>query len=152
MFRGDTPLNLDVKGRLAIPSRYRERLGDVCGGSLIITISLTHRCLTVYPFPEWKRIEDEIQRLPTFDKSAQAIRHMLIGRAAEADMDTHGRVLVAPGLREWAGLEKRVRMIGQVQKFELWNEDAWLDHFERLHAPDADVEGERSEILSSLVL
>ncbi len=152
MFRGDTPLNLDAKGRLAIPSRYRERLMDVCGGSLVTTISLTHRCLTVYPFPEWKRIEDDIQKLPTFDKNAQAIRHLLIGRASETDMDGHGRILVSPSLREWAGLDKRVRMVGQVQKFELWDQDAWLEHFEKLHAPSADVLDERSEILSSLVL
>ncbi len=152
MFRGDTPLNLDVKGRLAIPSRYRERLTDACGGSLVTTISLTHRCLTVYPFPEWKRIEDDIQKLPTFDKSAQAVRHLLIGRASETDMDSHGRILVSPPLREWAGLDKRVRMVGQVLKFELWDEDAWLEHFERLHAPSEDVVDERSEVLSSLVL
>ena len=73
MFRGDHPLNVDAKGRLAIPTRYREGLRDVCGGSLVLTISLTERCLSVYPFPEWKRIEDELQKLPALDRKAQEL-------------------------------------------------------------------------------
>lgn len=152
MFRGDTPLNLDAKGRLAIPTRYRERLAEFCGGSLVVSTSLTDRCLSIYPFPEWKRIEDDIQTLPTFDKQAQAIRHLLIGRASEADMDTHGRILLPPALRDWAALDKRVRMVGQGKKFEVWSEDAWLEHIESLHGPAGELLAEPSGALASLVL
>lgn len=152
MFRGDIPLNLDTKGRLAIPTRYRDRLMDACGGSLVLTISLTERCLTAYPFPEWKRIEDDLQNLPALDHKAQAISHLLIGHAAECDMDGQGRVLVPPALRDWAGLDKRVRMVGQVKKFELWAEDAWTARREELLSQVGDLLSEPSDAVRQLVL
>ena len=152
MFRGDHPLNVDAKGRLAIPTRYREGLRDVCGGSLVLTISLTERCLSVYPFPEWKRIEDELQKLPALDRKAQDISHLLIGNAAECDMDAQGRILVPPSLRSWARLDKRVRMIGQVRRFELWDEAAWDTRREELIGTVEDLLSDPSEALSSLVL
>ncbi len=152
MFRGDYPLNVDVKGRLAIPTRYRERLQDACGGALIVTISLTERCLSVYPFPEWKRIEEHLQNLPALDQQAQAISHLLIGHAAECDMDAQGRILIPPSLREWAGLDKRARMIGQVKKFELWDEGTWSTRREELLGKVGDLLSEPSEALNSLVL
>lgn len=152
MFRGDIPLNLDAKGRLAIPTRYRDRLMDACGGSLVLTISLKERCLTAYPFPEWKRIEDDLQKLPAFDDQAQVISHLLIGHAAECEMDGQGRVLVPPALREWAGLDKRVRMVGQVKKFELWDEGAWIARREALLGQVGDLLREPSDALRQLVL
>ena len=75
MFRGECSLSLDAKGRLAIPSRYRERLMELCGGKLIVTISLLERCLVVYPYPRWQRIEDELKDLPTLDRKAQSVIH-----------------------------------------------------------------------------
>ncbi len=152
MFRGDHSLNIDAKGRLAIPTRHRERLQDACGGSLVLTISLTERCLVAYPFPEWQRIEDHIRGLPAFDEKSQAISHLLIGHAAECDMDGQGRVLVPPGLRGWAGLDKRVHMVGQVNKFELWDEGVWAARREELLAKTADLLSEPSEALKNLVL
>ncbi len=152
MFRGDIPLNLDAKGRLAIPTRYRDRLMDACGGSLVLTISLTERCLTAYPFPEWKRIEDHLQNLPALDHKAQAISHLLIGHAAECDMDSQGRVLVPPALRDWAGLDKRVRMVGQIKKFELWAEDGWTARREELLSQVGDLLHEPSDAVRQLVL
>ena len=152
MFRGDVLLNLDPKGRLAIPTRYRDRLAEACSGSLVATISLTERCLAVYPFPEWKRIEDHLQNLPALDQQAQAISHLLIGHAAECEMDSHGRILVPPSLREWAGLDKRVRMVGQIRKFELWDEDGWAVRREELLGQVGNLLKEPSEALRSLVL
>ena len=152
MFRGDYSLNVDAKGRLAIPTRYRERLQDACSGSLVLTISLTERCLAAYPFPEWQRIEDHIQSLPAFDEKAQAISHLLIGHAAECDMDGQGRVLIPPSLREWARLDKRVHMVGQVKKFELWDEGAWAARREELLGKTAELLSDPSEALKHLVL
>mgnify|MGYP006289731881 CR=1 FL=1 len=152
MFRGDHPLTLDAKGRIAIPARHRERISELCAGALIITVSLTDKCLSMYPFPEWKRIEDDIQKLPTFDVQAQAIRHLLIGRATEMDMDSHGRILVPPALREWAELDKRVRLVGQGRKFEVWDEPRWLERIEALHGRDGTALSQPSEALSTLVL
>jgi MraZ protein len=152
LFRGDIPLNLDAKGRLAIPTRYRDRLMDACSGTLVLTISLTERCLTAYPFPEWKRIEDHLQNLPALEHKAQAISHLLIGHAAECEMDGQSRVLVPPALREWAGLDRRVRMIGQVKKFELWDEGAWIARREELLGQVGDLLHEPSDALRQLVL
>jgi len=152
VFRGDIPLNLDAKGRLAIPTRYRDRLTDACGGALVLTISLTERCLTAYPFPEWKQIEDHLQNLPALDHKAQAISHLLIGHAAECEMDGQGRVLVPPPLREWARLDKRVRMVGQVKKFELWDEGAWTARRDELLGQVGDLLIEPSDALRELVL
>lgn len=152
MFRGDVALNLDAKGRLAVPARYRALIGEGGGGTLVVTVSLTDRCLSVYPFTEWQRIEEEIQRLPTFDRQAQAIRHLLIGRACEVDMDSHGRILVPPQLRDWAKLDKRVQMVGQVMKFELWDEAAWLQRIDELHGPAGELMAQPSEALRALVL
>ncbi|NKC16146.1 MAG: division/cell wall cluster transcriptional repressor MraZ [Gammaproteobacteria bacterium] len=125
MFRGESALNMDEKGRMAVPSRYREQLHMQAGGRLVITIGLQHRCLTVYPFPDWQRIESELERLPAFDDGAEAVRHLLIGHATECDLDSHGRILVPQSLREFASLGKRVKMIGQASKFELWDDGAW---------------------------
>lgn len=152
MFRGECSLSLDAKGRLVIPSRYRERLAELCGGKLIVTISLLERCLVVYPYARWQRIEDELKDLPTLDRKAQSVIHLLIGHAADCDMDANGRVLLSQTLRKFAGLDKRIMMVGQVDKFELWDEAGWnlrrdelLDNVSQLHE-------EPSDVLRSLVL
>jgi MraZ protein len=149
VFRGDYSLNLDAKGRLAVPARFRALINERGGGALVVTVSLTDRCLTIYPLVEWQRIEEEIQQLPTFDRQAQAIRHLLIGRASEVEMDAHGRILLPPQLREWAHLDKRVQLVGQVRKFELWNQEAWL---QRIDEVAGELMSEPSEALRSLVL
>jgi MraZ protein len=125
MFRGKTTLNMDEKGRMAVPSRYRADLNSHAGGCLVMTISLKHPCLAVYPFPEWQRIENQLKGMPAFDDDAQTIRHLLIGHAVECELDGSGRILIAPALREFAGLKRRITMIGQASKFELWDDDAW---------------------------
>jgi len=129
-----------------IPSRYRERLAELCGGKLIVTISLLERCLVVYPYPRWQRIEDELKDLPTLDRKAQSVIHLLIGHAADCDMDANGRVLLSQTLRKFAGLDKRIMMVGQVDKFELWDEAGWnlrrdelLDNVSQLHEEPSDV-------------
>lgn len=152
MFRGEYPLSLDSKGRLAVPSRYRERLAESCGGKLVITISLLERCLVVYPFPDWQRIEDSLKGLPALDTKAQALSHLLIGHANDCDLDGHGRMLVPQTLREFAGLSKRIKMVGQVSKFELWDDDAWTARREQLLSQVDELQAEPSDALRGLVL
>lgn len=152
MFRGEFSLTMDAKGRLAVPARYRDRLAESCSGRLVVTIGLLERCLSVYPYPDWQRIEEDLKNLPAFDLKAQAISHLLIGHAAECELDNHGRLLVPPSLREFAALEKHVRMIGQVRKFELWSEEAWTSRREELLRQVPDLLAEPSEALRSLVL
>ncbi|RKZ35576.1 MAG: cell division/cell wall cluster transcriptional repressor MraZ [Gammaproteobacteria bacterium] len=152
MFRGEFSLTIDSKGRLAVPSRYRERLSEACGGKLVTTISLMNRCLCVYPFPQWQTLEDELKVLPALDRKAQSISHLLIGHASECDMDSHGRILVPQKLRKFAGLDKHVSMVGMVHRFELWDEAAWASTRDTLLGQVPDLLDEPSEALSSLVL
>ncbi|VFN03248.1 MAG: MraZ protein [Candidatus Kentron sp. G] len=152
MFRGEHSLTLDPKGRFAVPSRYRERILECCNGKLVITISLTERCLAVYPFPDWQKIEDELRTLPALDRKAQAISHLLIGHATECDLDSHGRMLVPSSLREFADLRKQVKVVGQVIKFELWDDGAWTRRRQELLSQVDELLAEPSDALRSLVL
>ena len=110
---------------MAIPTRYREHLREICFGKLILTISLLHRCLVAYPFPEWQRIESELEGLPALDEKAQTIGHLLVGHAIECEMDGQGRILIPQPLREFARLDSRATMVGQIRKFEIWDYAAW---------------------------
>ncbi|QKT03054.1 division/cell wall cluster transcriptional repressor MraZ [Ectothiorhodospiraceae bacterium 2226] len=126
MFRGVNALNLDAKGRLAMPSKYRDRLGDACAGQLVATVSVDGgHCLLLYPLPEFEEIERKLVKLPSLNPQARRLKGLLIGHAAECELDGAGRILVPPGLREYAGLDKRVVLVGLVNKFELWDEQRW---------------------------
>ena len=125
MFRGINVVNLDVKGRLAIPARYRSPLAKECGGQLVVTIDTEQRCLLLYPLPEWENIEQKVNMLPSFNAAARRIQRLLIGHASEIEMDNSGRILLPPLLREYAGLDKEVMLVGQGKKFEIWSEGGW---------------------------
>lgn len=125
LFRGVTSLSLDTKGRMAMPAKYRDRLQDLCGGQLVITVDRDDRCLLVYPLPEWEEIERKLAKLPSLNKQARRLQRLLIGHATECELDSAGRILLSPKLREYAGLDKQVMLLGQVNKFELWDEQAW---------------------------
>ncbi|MES9930424.1 MAG: division/cell wall cluster transcriptional repressor MraZ [Candidatus Thiodiazotropha sp. 6PDIVS] len=124
MFRGISSLNLDAKGRLAIPTRYREQLVDVCASELVITADKDH-CLLIYPNPTWLEIEKKLMTMPTFDDAARNLQRLYIGSATEIDMDGQGRILLPQELRGFAGLDKKVALVGQINKFELWDEETY---------------------------
>ena len=124
MLRGASTINLDAKGRLALPTRYRGELEDWCEGRLVLTVH-DDGCLLLYPAPEWEEIERKLVRLPNQNRRARHLQRMLIGHATELDMDSHGRILIPPRLREFAQLEKRVVLAGVGNKFEIWDEAAW---------------------------
>ena len=124
MFRGVNKLAVDTKGRLAMPTRYRERLAEVCAAQLVITID-TDRCLLIYPLPEWQEIERKLMQLPSFNKTARRLQRLLVGHATEVELDGQGRLLLPPPLREFAGIDKQAVLIGQGNKFELWDEGRW---------------------------
>jgi MraZ protein len=124
LFRGFSILSLDAKGRLAIPARYREQLQDFCASRLVVTVDRDH-CLLIYPAPTWTDIERKLQRLPSFNSAARKLQRIYIGHAHDVDMDGQGRVLLPPVLRQFASLEKRVALVGQGNKFEVWDEDTW---------------------------
>jgi len=152
VFRGESALSMDAKGRLAIPTRYREHLADTCNGRLVVTISLHERCLVVYPLPDWERIEGELQQLPALDRKGQSIVRLLTGQATDCELDGHGRMLIPPTLREFAGLDRRVRLIGQMRRFELWDEASWNSRRDALLGQIDDLLEGPSEALAALRL
>lgn len=117
---------MDAKGRLAMPAKHRERLTSVCDGQLVATIDMQSRCLLVYPLPTWEKIQQEIQELPTLNPAVRRFQRLLIGYASDLEFDANGRILLPPSLREYAGLEKKIVLVGQGNKLELWSEDLWL--------------------------
>jgi MraZ protein len=123
-FRGINNLTLDAKGRMAMPSRYRERLLEICGGRVVVTVDRDH-CLLVYPLPEWEIIENKLVNLPSLNKQARLLQRLLIGYATECEIDSQGRILLPAMLRDFAGLNKKAVLIGQGKKFEIWDEDTW---------------------------
>jgi MraZ protein len=145
LFRGVNTLNLDAKGRIAMPMRYRQRLADGCNGQLVITVD-RDRCLLIYPLPEWELIERKLVKLPSFNKQARRLQRLLIGHATEVELDSAGRVLLPPPLREFADLEKKAVLIGQGNKFELWNEALWSERRDVWLAEDDDLEDLPAEL------
>ena len=124
MFRGVTALALDAKGRLAIPARYREALLPNSAGHLVLTADPS-RCLLLYPRISWEPIQARLMALSSFDAKIRSLQRLLVGHADDVEVDAAGRILVPPALRRYASLDKRVVLVGQGRKFELWDEAQW---------------------------
>ncbi len=132
LYRGVSSINLDAKGRLAIPTRYRAELQESCERQLVVTVAVDERCigekgcLWLYPLPEWEKLELTISKLPTLNKMAGKLKRFLIGNASECEMDSQGRLLLPEKLRKFAGMDKHIMLVGQLNKFEIWNAVAWI--------------------------
>jgi MraZ protein len=124
MFRGVNHLSLDSKGRLAVPTRYREVLTRHCNNQMVVTVDRDN-CLLLYPLPDWEEIERKLVKLPSFNKQARRLQRLLVGHATECELDGAGRILLPPPLREFAALTKEIVMIGQGNKFEIWDAQTW---------------------------
>jgi MraZ protein len=140
VFRGLSAVNLDAKGRLAIPMKYRQLLVDLCAGRLVATIDTEERCLLIYPVDEWEVIQAKIEALPSFNPSARRIQRLLIGHATDIELDANGRILLSHPLREYAQLDKEIILLGQGKKLELWSKDLWNsrrdDYIAEVNAPE----------------
>lgn len=124
MFFGETAINLDAKGRLAIPVRYREILSGQCGNRMVLTYSaFDSGSLWLQSEQAWERIRDDVMALPNFNASHRSLQRRLVGSATAVEPDGNGRILIPPSLRQVAGLEKRVIMLGMGNRFEIWDED-----------------------------
>ena len=95
-----------------------------CDGQLVVTVDRDH-CLLLYPLPEWEILERKLVKLPSLNKQARRLQRLLIGHATEMELDGNGRILLPPPLRDFAELDKRIVMIGQGNKFEIWNARDW---------------------------
>jgi MraZ protein len=130
VFRGVTHLALDAKGRLAIPAKYRSALDAAAPDATVRTLVVTAdpgRCLLVYPRAAWEPIQAGLMRLSAFNEPIRRIQRLLVGYADDVELDGAGRILVSPELRQYAGLDHRVVLVGQGNKFELWDEPKWQE-------------------------
>ena len=125
MFKGITNIRLDTKGRLTIPTKYRPIIHEQSNSKMVITIDSEEKCLLLYPSTSWKKIQQKINDLPSFNKNARRIQRLLIGHAEDLDLDGNGRILLSKPLRSFAEMTKQVTMIGQGEKFEIWSNDIW---------------------------
>ncbi len=147
MFRGVQHINLDAKGRLSVPARQRELLLDISAGSVVVTIDTQSSCLVLYPLREWERIERDVQNLPTLNPAVRRFQRLVLGYASDLDLDSNGRILLPGALREYAHLEKRVVLVGQGNKLELWSESLWEAECEAaLGADGGDLPAELMEL------
>lgn len=133
MFQGAAALNLDAKGRMAVPARHRDALQALGEGRLVLTAH-PHRCLLLYPAPAWEPIRAKILSAPSLEAQSAMLRRLLVGFAVDSEMDAAGRLLVTPELRQYAGLEKQVWLVGQGSHFEIWSDAGWKAQQEAIFA------------------
>lgn len=124
MFFGETAINLDSKGRMALPTRYRDAVAEASSNRLVLTYSaFDSGCLWLYPEPEWERVRDQVMGLSTFNASHRSLQRRLVGSATQLELDGNGRMLLPQTLRQVAGLEKKIVLMGMGARFEIWNDN-----------------------------
>jgi MraZ protein len=119
-------LNLDAKGRLAIPAGQRTVLAEYCDSKLVVTAD-PQRCLLVYPEPHFAEVERKLNEMSAFAKPTRVLQRILIGYATQTQPDSQGRILLSPSQRDFAGLDKQVALVGVGNRFELWDEASWRE-------------------------
>lgn len=149
-FRGINVVNVEAKGRFAMPVRYREQLDVAAKSQWVATIDTEERCLLLYPLNAWEEIESKLAKLPSFDPQARRVQRLLIGHATELECDAQGRLLLPPELRDYAGIEKKIVILGQGNKFEIWSEEVWQAR--RTTWIEEQGKGEMPEDLKSISL
>jgi len=126
MFRGATRVTLDEKGRMVMPTRYRDLIAERCQGKLVVTVD-RDQCLLLYPLPDWEQTERKLMSLPSLHAQARRLQRLMVGHATDLTLDGHGRCLLPPELREFAALQRHAMLIGQGNRFELWDEARWAE-------------------------
>ncbi|HRX88728.1 MAG TPA: division/cell wall cluster transcriptional repressor MraZ, partial [Steroidobacteraceae bacterium] len=119
-------MTLDAKGRMVLPTRYRDRVLERSGGRVIVTVD-RDQCLLLYPLPDWEEIERRLMSLPSLHPQARRLQRLMVGHATDLELDGHGRLLVPPELRDFAQLERLGMLIGQGNRCELWDEKRWYE-------------------------
>ena len=123
MFKGTYRYRIDAKGRLPVPAPFRRALRS--GGGEHVVATLVDQCIALFPLPEWARLEAQLRALPPFSRSAKALSRHLASRAVDGELDTQGRLLLAPALREAAGLGREAVVVGVLDRIEIWSPPAW---------------------------
>ena len=141
MFRGEYDHTVDTKGRLIIPLKFREQLGEEC----IVTRGLDG-CLFVFPVNEWEAYEQKLKKLPTTDKNARSFVRFLTAGAASCEFDKQGRILIPATLRKFAGIEKDVVLAGLLSRIEIWSEERWLENNNYEEIDMDEIAGQLTEL------
>jgi MraZ protein len=124
MFRGATKVTIDDKGRVVVPTQHRDQLASPAAGRVVVTVD-RDPCLRIYAFPEWEKIESQLNAMPSLHPQARRLQRLMIGHAQEMTVDSHGRLALTPELREYAGLGRAAYLVGQGRGLELWDEARW---------------------------
>lgn len=127
-------------------------LSEESKGQMVCTIDLHQPCLLLYTLPEWEIIEEKLSRLSTMNPAERRVQRLLLGHASECQMDSSGRLLLASTLRQHAGLTKEVMLVGQINKFELWDEQTWYQQVEEDIAAERQTQEPLSTRLQDLSL
>ncbi|MEM7083664.1 MAG: division/cell wall cluster transcriptional repressor MraZ [Pseudomonadota bacterium] len=151
MFRGATKVTLDAKGRMAIPTRYRPSIQDGCEGRLVVTVDRDY-CLLLYPLPVWEELERRLVKLPSLKRKARNLQRLMLGYATDVELDGQSRILVSKELREVASISRVAMMVGQGNKFELWDEGLWTARRDQWLEDSQDDDAELPEELATLSL
>lgn len=152
MFRGITNVNLDEKSRMVLPTRYRDSVRVHAANQLVATIDTEDRCLLLYPLPEWEEIQQKIEALSSFNRTTRRIQRLLIGHATDLTVDGNGRILLPQALKEYANITRKIILVGQGKKFEIWDEEYWLTQRDSWLEQSTDNVAEMPAELRSLSL
>ncbi len=148
MFQGETAITVDDKGRLAIPTAYRELIADACGGHLVVTYNpFDFGCLWIYPQSDWEKARDAVNALNKTNAAHRAMQRKLVGAATPVEIDGAARIRLPASQRMSAGIEKKAVLLGMGNKFELWSEQAHLNNTRQVIGED-----EISEAMADLTL
>ncbi|PIP81055.1 MAG: division/cell wall cluster transcriptional repressor MraZ [Gammaproteobacteria bacterium CG22_combo_CG10-13_8_21_14_all_40_8] len=124
MFRGAHSIQLDAKGRIAMPALYRKKLLDEYNGELVITKHLVDQCLVLYPLPRWEELENTLAGLSSTNQKHRAIKRILLGNASDVQLKNE-RIMIPSILREMVGLQKQIFLVGDGKSFQIWDKDQW---------------------------
>ena len=150
MFKGISNLNIDTKGRASMPQRYRNDFCIKNKCKLVITAD-KDKCLLIYTHNNWNIIEKKLSNLPSYNKEARFIQRLVIGHATESEIDSQGRFLIPNPLREYAGIQKKIILLGQGSKFELWSENIWNKKM-KSWLESENIDGAKNNALTELKL
>jgi len=130
MFRGAAKVTLDDKGRMVLPTRFRDQIVNESRGKLLVTLGL-EKCLLIYPQPAWEQVERTLMDLPSLIPQSQLLQRLILGYATELELDSHFRFLLPSELRSVAKLDRQVMLVGQGNRIELWDEGRWNEQLGR---------------------
>jgi len=150
VFRGINSVTLDAKGRMALPGRNRETVMVASEGRLVVTIDMRESCLLVYPLNEWETVQAKLESLSNINPQARLLQRLLIGHATDLELDSAGRLLLPAMLRDYASLEKKLVLIGQGNKLEIWSADHWQNRLDQWLEEGATALTNNAELFDGL--